>query len=86
MAEQPPPRSWWHRLRISLRAFVVLVVAIGGALGWWVNSARVQRVAIAAIKRAGGRCEYDMAWNFPRAIPGRKPLWLRRLAQQMGLD
>jgi hypothetical protein len=47
------------RLSISVRAMMVLVLLIGGGLGWIVQRARVQREAAAAIVRGGGRVYYD---------------------------
>ena len=40
-----------RRLRLSVRALMVLVLITGGGLGWLVYSARIQRDAIAAIQR-----------------------------------
>ena len=37
----------------------MLVLGIGGAFGWVVQRARVQRDAVAAIQRAGGTVWYD---------------------------
>jgi hypothetical protein len=56
-------RSWLRHLRISVRGLIALVLAIGGGLGWIVHQAHVQRDAVAAIRRAGGRVRYDWEWN-----------------------
>jgi hypothetical protein len=55
------------RVRFSLRALMVLVLVIGGVIGWTVHRARVQRDAIATIKRAGGSVAYD--WQ-TKVVPG----------------
>ena len=54
MPDQPSAMHWWHRLRLSVRALIALVMAIGVFLGWYVRTVQVQRDAVAAIKRAGG--------------------------------
>src|SRR5262249_51645408 len=53
----PISRRRW--LRTSVRGLIVLVLLVGASLGWLVRSARIQREAVAAIERAGGRVEYD---------------------------
>ncbi len=47
------------RFRLSLRALMVLVLVIGGWLGWVVYRAKVQREAVGAITRAGGTVGYS---------------------------
>ena len=56
-----PGRSWLRRLplRITVRAFMIVVLAVGGGLGWVVHLAHVQRDAIAAIRARGGHATYD---------------------------
>jgi hypothetical protein len=79
-------RPWRRFLRFSVRALIVLVLVIGAWLGWIVRSARIQREAVAAIRRAGGAVEYDWqrtsgkstARDTPRA-----PAWLTDL---IGVD
>jgi hypothetical protein len=61
------------RLRgLSIRALMLLVLVVGGWLGWTCYRARVQREAVAAIKRAGGEVRYN--WEQVDDEPG----WLRR--------
>jgi hypothetical protein len=50
---------WRRLLRMSVRTLVVLVLVIGCALGWLIQSARVQRDAVESIERSGGRVEYN---------------------------
>src|SRR5262249_27354613 len=77
---------WRRRLRFSVRALMVLVLITGGGLGWVIHRARVQRDAVATIRRAGGDVAYSWQsrWDLPgRAVftrpqpPG--PAWLRRI-------
>lgn len=89
MPAEPTRHPWWSYLRLSVRGLIVLVLVIGGSLGWIVHSARVQREAVAAIMEAGGEVLYD--WDPGRAsfqpgIPAsgsRPPGWLVRL---IGVD
>jgi hypothetical protein len=72
------------RLRLSLGAMMIVVLGIGGVLGWVANRAHVQRDAVAAIttprRNTRGSVYYDwqfVAGNFdPNARP-RGPKWLR---------
>jgi hypothetical protein len=42
-----------RRLRISLRATMLVIVLLGVWLGWQVNTAREQRQAVAAVQKYG---------------------------------
>ena len=53
------PHPWRRFLRFSVRGMIVLVLVIGGWLGWIVRSAGIQREAVAAIDQAGGEVKYD---------------------------
>ena len=83
------PGRWWHWLpaRLSLRALMILVLIMGGALGWIVRSAQVQREAVAAIQKAGGRVWYE-PWDYKngRPIRGGKPWWPKWLVGLVGVD
>ena len=74
---RPKSRRLW--LRLSVRGLVILVLLIGCWLGWEVHRARVQREAVAAIRRANGHVEYNLN-------PNRSPWWLRWLADRLGID
>jgi hypothetical protein len=83
-------RPWWRRLdfRLSVRALIVLVLVIGGGLGWIVHRARTQRLAVAAIERAGGRVGYYWKWYDPTTNPPTslaKP-WPKWLVDAVGID
>jgi hypothetical protein len=78
-----PPLRWWKRLpvRLSVRALMVIVLALACSLGWVVHRASVQRDAVTAVGRAGGAVRYD--WQFkdgkmvPNGVPA-GPAWLTR--------
>jgi hypothetical protein len=84
------PKPWWRRLafRLSIRAMILLVMAIGGGLGWIVHRARTQRLAVAAIERAGGKVEYDWEWTDHTTCPPTPPLkpWPKWLVDTVGVD
>jgi internalin A len=64
MPEQLSRKTWRRRLRISVRALLVLVLLMGVGLGWIVNGARIQREAVTAIRRDGGVVSYDWDWKY----------------------
>jgi hypothetical protein len=72
MTDQPQPDSrWWRRyLRFSVRALIVLVLVVGGGLGWTVRSARDQFAAVKAIEAAGCNVSYQWEWKDGRSISG----------------
>jgi hypothetical protein len=48
-AGQAVSRPWRKYLRFSVRGLIIFVlIIIGGALGWWIHAARVQRDVLAA--------------------------------------
>ena len=72
------------RLRLSLGAMMIIVLGIGGVLGWVAHRAHVQRDAVAAIttlrRNTRGSVYYD--WQFAAAqgdknAKPRGPKWLR---------
>jgi internalin A len=91
---KPVSRPWRRFLRFSVRGMIVLVLVIGVWLGWIVHSARVQRQAVAAIERAGGKVAYD--WEYVHRSrwsgkliypsPNPKPIWPKWLIQALGPD
>ena len=74
------------RFAISLRALMLLVLAVGGLIGWRANRAHTQRRAVEMIRAAKGTVSYDFQ-IFPRNTPRTTiaaakppgPDWLRRL-------
>jgi Leucine Rich repeat len=87
MPQEPKPASRSRRrlLRVSVRGLIVLVLLLGGSMGWIVRSARVQRDAVAAIRNAGGCVLYDWQWNNGRVI-NEKPWAAKHLVDAIGVD
>ena len=86
MSDERTLRRWRRYLRFSMRGLIVVVLLIGGWLGWIVRSARIQREAVAAIEKAGGSVTYNWQWTDGKLVPGarrRKPSWL---ADFIGVD
>ena len=80
---KPASRPWRRFLRFSVRGMIVLVLVVGGWLGWIVRSARIQREAVQAIKSAGGHVLYDWQCRKDRPRTGNKPPapnWFVKLA------
>ncbi len=80
-----PPRRRW--LRLSLRALMILIVAVAIPVGWVAHTIRTQREAIAAVRAAGGKITFD----YQEEVVGKTargglikrrepaaPAWLRR--------
>ena len=89
MDDRPVDQSyrWRPRFRLSVRVLMMLVLVLGGGFGWLVHRVRVQREAVAAIKRAGGSVSYDDAFlgesglNAPPASG-----WKHWLVNHLGID
>jgi internalin A len=82
MAAKLVSRPWRRYFRFSMRRLVLLVLVIGGWLGWLTRSARIQRDAVAAIERSGGRAWYDCdqrGLSTPKPKNGQGPPSKRRL-------
>ncbi len=94
MLDGAPPTSWRRRLRLSVRALMVIVLITGGGIGWLMYRARVQRDAVAAIQRAGGLTYYDWDmrdintpdFNLLVANRSRQPKWRKWLIERIGPD
>ena len=91
MSARPEPQPWWHlpRIRLGVRALMLLIIVFGCWLSWYVRRVQVQRDALAAIIRAGGSVDYDWEWgNYNPDIIDyngrpRMPKWL---ASRVGVD
>ena len=74
-----------RRFVMSLRALMLLVLVVGGLIGWRANRARTQRRAVAAIRASGGYVSYDfqrLSRIRPETIWDRRPpapAWLCRM-------
>jgi uncharacterized protein YjbI with pentapeptide repeats len=76
---EPNQRPWRRYLRFSVRGLIVVVLVVGGWLGWVVRDARIQRDAVAAIE---GHCwvSYDLELN------EKEPWAPRWIADRIGYD
>jgi hypothetical protein len=79
-------RPWRKFLRFSVRGLIVLVLVVGGCLGWTVRSARIQRDSVAAIRNAGGWVVYSWEIHNGSRLPWRKPWAPRWLVDLIGVD
>ena len=93
MSEQAPLEAWRRRLRISVRGLMILVLLLGGGLGWFSHKLRMaqfQHDAVSAINRMGGSAHYDSEWSNPSppvgALASRRPLWPKWLVDRAGAD
>jgi hypothetical protein len=71
-----------RRWQISLRALLLLIIALALGLGWRLHKARQQAALVAAIESFGGWVYYDYDFVDGQRVPPSKrrdaPLWLRR--------
>jgi hypothetical protein len=75
MDREKKPKPRWKT--ISLRALLLIVLAIALWLGWIVNKAREQREAVRALQKFGGFVHYD--WEFVNGrvkVPQGNLLWM----------
>ncbi len=84
--ETPSRHPLRRYLRLSVRSLLVLVLVAGAWLGWLVRDARVQREAVAAIERAGGKVMYDWQWTDGRYDSNGKPWPPKWLVDRLGVD
>ena len=86
MATKPAVRPWRRHLRVSVRALLVFVLLVGAWLGSIVHNARVQREAVAAIQKVGGKVCYNWEWTGGVMTPGGKPRVPAWLIGSLGVD
>jgi hypothetical protein len=65
---------------------MVLVLVVGGGLGWFIHRATVQRDAVKAIVAAGGFVQYDFQRNAGPRNPRGTPPGPRWLVDLLGVD
>jgi hypothetical protein len=84
----PGTHSWRRLVRFSVRRLILIVLVIGAGLGWVVRSARIQREAATAIRRAGGGVTYRSQYLGGNLYDrGAKPWWCPRwLIDRLGID
>jgi hypothetical protein len=88
MSSQPDPVPHPRRryLRFSVRVLIVLVLVVGAGLGWIVHQAHVQRDAVAAIEKIGGRAAYGSEFWDGNVLRSRNPWAPRWLRDFIGVD
>ena len=86
MSDQPVRRPWWQRFRFSLRGLMIAIGILGVGAGWLVHRAHVQRDAVAAIERAGGKVMYDWQWRNARKLPDGRIRWPNWLVDRIVVD
>jgi Leucine-rich repeat (LRR) protein len=65
---------------------IVVVLVIGGWLGWLVRSTRIQAEAVTAVETTGGSVRYAWEWTNGKRIPGGKPSAPKWLVDLVGRD
>ena len=80
MSAEPVSRPWRRFLRFSVRGLIIIVLVIGGWLGWIVRSARIQRDAVAAIAKTEGVVSYHL--NTATSVSW----WPTWLVDRLGID
>ena len=74
------------KLKISLRAFMIIIPLIGCFAGVEAMRVREQRDAVAALRRAGAQVSYDYEYKNGRFVFGAKPDLPRWILDFGGLD
>ena len=79
-------RSLASHVRISVRALIIVVLIVGGGLGWVVRRSQIQRDAVAAIGKVGGIVQYE--WEYPPSGPSKRaqPWWPKWLMEWVGVE
>jgi internalin A len=75
-----------RRFRLSLRAVLVVVLVIGGWLGWIVYKARAQREAVQAIEGGNGQVIFHWQLANGTVIPKAKPPQFGGLRELLGRE
>jgi hypothetical protein len=73
MPEQDSPQTQRYRIRLSVKAFMLLVLVLGGCLGLALHRAQSQRNEVEAIRKSGGRVYYEWQWNDGSVSSNAKP-------------
>jgi hypothetical protein len=87
MSAQSSTECSRFRLRLTVRAMMLVVLIAGGSVGWVMYRARVQRDSVIAIQRAGGTVLFDWQWRNSVPAPAGSKLWAPNwLVDQIGAD
>lgn len=77
------PRTARRWLRLSVRGLILIVLFIGGGLGWFEHRARVQRDAVAVLESVNAQIDYDLD-TYQEGVPiNRCVKWL---VEVFGID
>jgi hypothetical protein len=77
---------WRRHLRLSVRTLVILVLVIGGWVGWTVRNAQQQRAAVDAIRSSAGWVRYDWDYRPSGVPPTESMMWPKWLEDFLGPD
>ena len=81
-----PRRFSWRRLvQYRLRTLLILTTIIAVWFAWWSYTARQQRVAVAALQKAGASVQYDFRLPLTGAMDD-PPQWPKWLLNHVGVD
>jgi Leucine Rich repeat len=83
---EPIARRQHSYPRFSLRGLIIVVLLIGGWLGWVVSSARRQRLTVLAIEKSGGGVRYHWQFKNGRYLLGRTSWTPKWLVDHLGID
>jgi hypothetical protein len=84
MQDQPSASPWRCRPRLSVRAQMILVLFLGGALGWWLNQARRRQQSVVALEKLGARIARDSVLVNRAWVPRRPPWIMRQIRKAFG--
>jgi len=65
---------------------MIFILVLGVALAWLERRAKVQREAVAAIQRSGGRVCYEWERKDRFLVPNGRPRWPKWLVDRVGVD
>jgi hypothetical protein len=82
----PVSRPGRRFLRFSVRGTIVVVLLVGGWLGWIVRGSRIQREAVEAIEKAGGTVMYNWEYSNGTMVPAGNPWAPTWLVNLIGVD
>src|SRR5262249_52360502 len=81
------PYLRWNPFRPGVAGLMCLVLLLGGGLGLFVRSARLQREAVVAIRRAGGLVTYDDGETDVQSLEQKpRSVWWARVTTAVGVD
>src|SRR5580700_7143156 len=75
------------RMRMSVRVLMLLILLLASGMGWLAHCARVQREAVAAVEKAGGRAIYEWSRTPGAGLnPSARPRGPKWLVDRLGVD